>query len=123
MTLGYEIFLAQDLFDLLQVIAIVPRRSPSRSSLPLPRGGPVGRAWRNGRSQRSTCQPTSANFSASATRSGALQFPPAPWVRTRPSPEGADRSRGRCKKPRTAGASSELEKGSASIFVFILRPQ
>ena len=57
-------------------------------------GGPCGRAWRNGRSQRSTATPRVASASASATRSGLSEDEPAPWVRTRPSDGGARRGRG-----------------------------
>src|ERR1022692_646466 len=59
------------------------RRSPALSCLvPEGDGGPCGRRWRNGRLQRSVLIPDAANLSASATSSGALQLPPAPWVST-----------------------------------------
>ena len=74
--------------------------SPCWSRSALPRwGGPWGRDWRKGRSQRRTANPASQNAPAKATRSGALQFAPAPWVRTgiagRMGPEMEEPANGR----------------------------
>ena len=77
----------------------IAARSPCWSRSALPRcGGPWGRNWRNGRSQRRTVNPEAQNAVASATRSGESQFAPAPCVRTRQSPAELA---GLCRNPRT----------------------
>ncbi len=82
-------------------IASTALRKPSRSAAAVAgEGGPVGRRWRNGRSQRSTCQPRPAKASAAAISSAERQLPPAPWVSTNP---GAPALSGRCRKPRMPG--------------------
>src|SRR6476660_6639420 len=59
--------------------------SPSRSLAASPGpGGPCGRDWRKGRSQRNTAKWSAANWPASATSSAEFLLPPAPWVSTRP---------------------------------------
>jgi hypothetical protein len=85
-------------------------RSPCWSRSALPRGGgPCGRSWRKGRSQRSTINPTLQKASASVTRSGALQFDPAPCASTRQSPT---ESAGRCRNPRTGTSFGESSRNS-----------
>src|ERR1019366_6337089 len=78
-------------------------------------GGPCGRRWRNGRSPRSVLIPDAANLSASATSSGALQLPPAPWVSTS---KPASVFAARCRNPRT-GASPGVSSTNASATRFI----
>src|ERR1019366_8372629 len=80
-------------------------------------GGPCGRRWRNGRSPRSVLIPDAANLSASASSSGALQLPPAPWVSTM---KLAPESFARCKNPRTGDSpGASLANGSAARLITV----
>jgi len=90
-------------------------RSPCWSRSALPRGGgPCGRIWRKGRSQRRTVSPDSQNATASATRSGDPQFAPAPCVRTRQSPPEPV---GRCRNPRMGASFGAASKKSRQLFM------
>ena len=83
-------------------------RRPARSRSAFPgNGGPVRRSCRNGKSQRKTVKPWSANLSAIATSSGALQLAPAPCARISPLPFGES---GVCRNPFTPGLSVSSEK-------------
>src|SRR6185369_2153425 len=85
--------------------ASTARRKPSRSFAAIDGdGGPLGRRWRNGRLQRNTKAPAAEKAFAAATSRGALEFPPAPWVKTSPWLEGL---RGRCSAPSTPGAVND----------------
>jgi len=93
----------------------IAARSPSWSRSALPRGGgPCGRTWRKGRSQRRTVNPDAHIARASATRRGESQFDPAPCVRTRQSPPGLV---GRCRNPRTGTSFCGASKNSRSSFI------
>src|SRR5262249_43265877 len=98
-------------------------RKPSRSRAAIAgNGGPCGRDCRKGKSQRSTVKPVSANALLRATSSLAWQFPPAPWVSTRPWP--LDRT-GECRNPLIAGATevSEIVSRHMSDCVLALNKQ
>src|SRR5580698_5600662 len=93
------------------LIELTALTKPWRSRTASPgRGGPYDRAWRYGRSQRSTTKPAPANASAKATSRGAREFDPAPWVSTKPFLGES----GRCRKPRTGGSTDTSANGSAS---------
>ena len=92
-------------------------RSPSWSRSALPRGGgPCGREWRKGRSQRRTARPDAPKASARATRSGALQLAPAPWVRMRQSMGDRGAGGGWWRNPRT-GTSPEVSRNSRKLCI------
>src|SRR5262249_37518348 len=69
-------------------VTLSPSPSPSRAG-PGGGGGAVRLACRKAKSWRSSVMPWAANASPSATSKGARALPPAPWVSTSPSPDGA----------------------------------
>ncbi len=94
----------------------IAARSPCWSRSALPRcGGPCGRNWRKGRSQRRTVNPEAQNVLASITRSGESQFAPAPCVKTRQSPP---ESGGWCRNPRTGTSFCGASQNSRGLFIF-----